>query len=48
METIVNKILEDLVNVCQPRWMEIAGDFNARGGTVIVVRAEYDSLEPTC
>jgi len=48
METIVNKIIEDLVNVCQPRWMEITGDFNARGGTVIVVRAEYDSLEPTC
>ena len=42
METITNKILEDLVYVCQPRWMEVKGEFNARGGTLINVRAVYE------
>lgn len=40
METITNKILEDLVKACQPRWMRITGHFNARGGIEIVVHAE--------
>lgn len=40
-EEAVNKILEDLVAVCQPRWMEVVGDFNPRGNVKTVVRAEY-------
>lgn len=40
METITNKILEDLVSVCDPRWMKITSNFNARGGTLINVEAE--------
>ncbi len=40
-ENVVNKFLDDLVRACKPRWMEIAGEFNARGGIKTSVRAEY-------
>ena len=40
METITNTILEDLAAVCDPKWMKVTGDFNARGGIVISVAAE--------
>ncbi len=40
-EAAVNKILEDFVAVCQPRRMEVVGDFNPRGNVKTVVRAEY-------
>ena len=40
-EETVNEILEDLTAVCQPRWMEVVGDFNPRGNVKTVVRAEY-------
>lgn len=40
METIANKILEDCSSVCSPRWMRVEGNFNARGGTLINVKAE--------
>lgn len=40
METITNKILEDCVSVCDPRWIKIIANFNARGGTLINVEAE--------
>lgn len=45
METITNKILEDLVAVCSPRWMRITGTFNSRGGIEIVVHAETGKEE---
>jgi 7-cyano-7-deazaguanine reductase len=41
METITNKILEDLVSVCQPKWMQVVGKFNPRGGVVLNVTAEH-------
>ncbi|MBN2030571.1 NADPH-dependent 7-cyano-7-deazaguanine reductase QueF [bacterium] len=40
-EESVNRILDDLVKVCQPRWMEVVGDFNPRGNVKTVVKAEY-------
>ena len=40
-EHVVNKILDDLVKACKPRWMELVGEFNARGGIKTTVRAEY-------
>lgn len=40
-ENVVNKFLDDLVNACSPRWMEVVGEFNARGGIKTTVRAEY-------
>ena len=45
METIVNRILEDLVVKCSPRQMIVVGDFNVRGGTKIVVEAKYAEQE---
>ncbi len=41
METITNKILDDLVSVCQPRMMQVVALFNPRGGTSLTVTAEY-------
>ena len=40
-EHVVNKVLEDIVAACQPRQVEVVGDFNVRGGIKTVVRANY-------
>ena len=40
-EHVVNKMLDDLVRVCQPRWLKIIGEFNPRGGIRTTVAAEY-------
>jgi len=40
-EHVVNRILEDFVKACKPRWAAITGEFNARGGIKTVVDAEY-------
>lgn len=40
-EAVINRILDDLVEICQPRRMTIRGDFNVRGGFSSVVTAEY-------
>jgi 7-cyano-7-deazaguanine reductase len=41
-EAVVNQILDDLVNKCQPRYMEIIGDFSTRGGMYSTVKATFD------
>ena len=41
METITNKILDDFVSACLPRWCRVTGLFNARGGLKIDVVAEH-------
>jgi len=41
METITNKILEDIVSVCQPKWCRVIGSFASRGGVRIDVVAEH-------
>ena len=43
METITNKVLHDFIEACSPRWMKVIGNFNARGGLIINVTAEYGS-----
>lgn len=40
-EHLVNKMLDDLVKASRPRWMQIAGEFNVRGGIKTTVTAEY-------
>ncbi len=40
-EDVVNKILEDLVKACDPRWMKVIGDYNVRGNIKTVVSAEH-------
>lgn len=45
-EAAVNKILDDLVEACQPRKMEVIGEFSVRGGMRSAVRAEYQKEQP--
>jgi 7-cyano-7-deazaguanine reductase len=40
-ESVTNKILDDLVNVCKPHYMKITAEFNVRGGISSLVVAEY-------
>lgn len=40
-EAVTNRILDDLVKACKPRWMEVEGDFRVRGGIHTVVRAAH-------
>ena len=44
-ESATNKILDDLVSVCKPRYMLITAEFNVRGGISSVIEAEYYSDE---
>ncbi|MBF0099271.1 MAG: NADPH-dependent 7-cyano-7-deazaguanine reductase QueF [Desulfobacterales bacterium] len=40
-EHVVNQIMDDLVSVLDPNWMQIIGDFTARGGITTQVRVLY-------
>jgi 7-cyano-7-deazaguanine reductase len=40
-EHVVNQILEDLVKVLDPHWIQVSGVFNIRGGIGITVDAEH-------
>ena len=42
-ERAVNRILDDLSAACRPRWMEVTGDFNVRGGIKSVITAAKGS-----
>lgn len=41
-EHVVNRILEDLVAVLEPKYMEVTGDFTARGGITTKVTAVFE------
>lgn len=40
-ESVTNKILDDLVEACKPRYMHISAEFNVRGGIGSIVEVEY-------
>lgn len=40
-EHITNRILDDFVKACQPRWAKIMAVVNPRGGITTTVTAEY-------
>lgn len=40
-ENVVNRILDDLVSVTKPKWMEIKGEFSRRGGLNSTILALY-------
>jgi 7-cyano-7-deazaguanine reductase len=42
-EAVTNQILDDLVEVIQPRRMTVVGDFAVRGGTAGTVTASYEA-----
>ena len=44
-ERAVNRILDDLSSACKPRWMEVIGDFNVRGGIKSVITARVESRQ---
>jgi 7-cyano-7-deazaguanine reductase len=41
-EHVVNRILDDLVAVLEPKYMEVTGDFAARGGITTKVTAVFN------
>ena len=41
-ENAVNRMLRDLVKACDPIWMTVTGEFNARGGIKTRVEARHD------
>jgi len=42
-EAVTNRILSDLVEAAKPRWMEVRGTFNVRGGITTTVTAVHGS-----
>jgi 7-cyano-7-deazaguanine reductase len=42
-EAVTNRILDDLVRVCEPHFMRVSGEFNVRGGIYTTVVAEHRS-----
>jgi 7-cyano-7-deazaguanine reductase len=40
-ESAVNQLMDDFVTACQPRWIEVVGEFTPRGGITTTVQCEY-------
>ncbi len=40
-ESVTNKILDDLVKACMPRFMQLTAQFNVRGGISSIVKVEF-------
>jgi len=40
-ENVINRILDDIVSVTKPKWIEIKGEFSTRGGLNSSVIASY-------
>lgn len=40
-EHLVNKLIDDFVSACKPRWMKVEVIMNPRGGIATTVTAEY-------
>lgn len=40
-EAVTNKIVNDLVTACKPRYLRLTADFNVRGGIYTKVVADY-------
>jgi 7-cyano-7-deazaguanine reductase len=45
-EEVANLILDDLVEACDPVWMQLEADFNPRGNVHTVVRVSHGSRVP--
>ena len=44
-ENLINKILDDIVKACKPRWAKVEGIVTPRGGIQTTVTAEYKNKE---
>ena len=40
-EHLVNRILDDFVKACRPRWAKVSAVMNPRGGIATIVTAQY-------
>jgi len=40
-ENVVNRILNDVVAACKPKYAVVTGNFSARGGMTAVIEARY-------
>ena len=45
-EDVANRILDDLVEACDPQWMELVADFHPRGNVHTVVRVSHGLRQP--
>ena len=45
-EDMANRILDDLVKACGPRWMQVESVMNPRGGIGLTVLVEYGADDP--
>ena len=43
-EEATNRILDDLVKACSPRWMEVVSQWSPRGGITTKVTAKHQGL----
>lgn len=44
-EDVTNVILDDLVSVCEPKWMAVESDWSVRGGIRSQITAEHGHRE---
>ena len=42
-EDVTNRILNDFVAAARPRWAEVVGDFNVRGGIKSTITARFEA-----
>ncbi|GMV53919.1 MAG: NADPH-dependent 7-cyano-7-deazaguanine reductase QueF [Chlorobi bacterium] len=40
-EAVTNKILDDLVAACKPRWMKVTTEWTTRGGLHSIIQVEH-------
>jgi 7-cyano-7-deazaguanine reductase len=40
-ENAINRILNDIVKACRPKWAVVKGEFNTRGGMKTTIEATY-------
>jgi NADPH-dependent 7-cyano-7-deazaguanine reductase QueF len=40
-EDMANRILDHLVDICRPRWLEVENEMNPRGGIGLTVLVEH-------
>jgi len=45
-EHVSNRILDDLVEVLDPRWCQVDANFSIRGGIAIRIKAEHGTFPP--
>ena len=46
-EEAANQILDDLLEACKPKWMQLEADFNPRGNVHMVVRVSNGERTPS-